>query len=197
MKTVYFDLETGGVNAEPTIQVAAVAVNDDWSEVGSFQQKIKFDEAACNPEALALNGYKREDWADAVDPAIAARRLSIFAKDHSTVEMISKRTGEPYYVARLAGYNALIFDLPRLKAMYGSAFFPFSYHVRDVFQRAMFYFDEHPELAKPADLKLSTLCDYFGIASTGAHEALTDVRMTIALYRRLSRVEISNQGFAA
>ncbi len=186
MKTIYFDLETGGVNNEPTIQVAAVAVNDDWSEAGAFQQKIKFDESACSPDALAINRYRPEDWADAVAPDIAARRLSVFAKDHATVEMISKRTGEPYYVARLAGYNALTFDLPRLKAMYGQAFFPFSYHVRDVFQRAMFYFDEHPELAKPVDLKLSTLCEYFGIAAVGAHEALADVRMTVALYRRLA-----------
>ncbi len=188
MKTIYFDLETGGVNSEPTIQVAAVAINDDWTEAGAFQQKIKFDESACDPEALKLNRYKREDWADAVAPDIAARRLSVFAKDYSCVEMISKRTGEPYYVARLAGYNALTFDLPRLKALYGTAFFPFSYHVRDVFQRAMFYFDEHPQLAKPKDLKLSTLCEYFEIDVDGAaHEALADVRMTIALYRRLTQ----------
>lgn len=186
MKTIYFDLETGGVNDEPVIQLAAVALNADWSEAGTFEQKIKFDPAACDPEALKLNRYDPEAWKDAVAPAIAVARFSSFVKPHSTVEMISKRTGAPYTVARLAGYNALTFDMPRLRAMYGPTFFPCSYHVRDVLQRAMFWFDEHNVEVKPKDLKLSTLCEYFGIETGGAHEALTDVRMTIALYRRLA-----------
>lgn len=185
MKTVYFDLETGGVNDEPVIQLAAVAVNDDWSEAGSFEQKIKFDPAKCSPEALTINGYTEEAWKSAVTPGAAIARFSQFLKPHSTVEMISKRTGNPYMVARLAGYNALTFDLPRLRAMYGDSFFPCSYHVRDVLQRAMFWFDEHSPNEKPKDLKLSTLCEYFAISTEGAHEALTDVRMAVALYRRL------------
>ncbi len=189
MKTVYFDLETGGLNQEPVIQIAAIAVNEDWTEAGSFEQKIKFDPAACDPEALKLNGYSAEGWKDAITPVATAMKFSQFLKPHSTVEMISKRTGAPYSVARLAGYNALTFDLPRLRDLYGQTFFPCSYHVRDVLQRAMFYFDEHPEIAtKPKDLKLSTLCEYFQISVDGkAHEALADVRMTISLHRRLAQ----------
>jgi DNA polymerase III epsilon subunit-like protein len=186
MKTVYFDLETGGLNDEPTIQLAAVAVNGDWTEAGAFEQKIQFDASKCSPEALKLNGYEPELWKDAVSPQETVRRFSAFLKPHATVEMISKRTGEPYMVARLAGYNALTFDLPRLRAMYGTNFFPCSYHVRDVLQRAMFYFDEHPTEGKPKDLKLTTLCEYFGIDVDGsAHEALTDARLCVALHRRL------------
>jgi DNA polymerase III epsilon subunit-like protein len=188
MTTVYFDLETGGVNDEPTIQLAAVAVSEDWRELGYFEHKIKFDPEACNPEALKLNGYSAEAWKDAIVPAGVAMRFSAWLKPHSTVEMISKRTGAPYNVARLAGYNALTFDLPRLRAMYGQNFFPCSYHVRDVLQRAMFWFDEHPDAQpKPKDLKLSTLCEYFEIPSEGAHEALTDVRMTVSLHRMLAQ----------
>lgn len=186
MKTIYFDLETGGVHDEPVIQLAAVALNDDWSEAGSFEQKITFDPAKCDPEALKINGYTAELWKDAVAPGLAVARFSSFVKPHSTVEMISKRTAAPYMVARLAGYNALTFDLPRLRTMYGAAFFPCSYHVRDVLQRAMFWFDEHPDRVKPKDLKLGTLCEYFAIPTAGAHEALTDVRMTVALHKRLA-----------
>lgn len=186
MKTVYFDLETGGVNQEPTIQLAAVAVNQDWSEAGTFEHKIKFDPGACDPEALRLNGYSPEAWKDALIPSAVAMKFAQWIKPHSTVEMISKRTGVPYMVARLAGYNALTFDLPRLRDMFGQSFFPCSYHVRDVLQRAMFWFDENPDQPKPRDLKLSTLCEYFGISNAGAHEALTDVRMTVALHRKLA-----------
>lgn len=186
MKTIYFDLETGGVKDEPVIQLAAVAINDDWSEAGSFEQKIRFNPADCDPEALRINGYTPEAWKDAADVALVVGQFSAFVKPHSTVEMISKRTGVPYMVARLAGYNALTFDLPRLRAMYGQSFFPCSYHVRDVLQRAMFWFDEHPDRVKPKDLKLGTVCEYFGIPTLGEHEALTDVRMTVALHKRLA-----------
>lgn len=186
MKTVYFDFETGGVNNEPSIQLAAVAVDEAWKEVDSFERKIKFDPAECSPDALKINGYTAEAWKDALPPSAVAVKFAQWIKPHSTVEMISQRTGNPYTVARLAGYNALTFDLPRLRALFGKNFFPCSYHVRDVLQRAMFYFDEHPDIAeKPKNLKLSELCAYFGIENAGAHEALTDVRMTVALHRRL------------
>lgn len=187
MKTVYFDLETGGVNDEPVIQLAAVAVNPDWSEAGTFEQKITFDVEKCSPEALKINGYTEAAWKGSVLPGLAAQKFAAFVKPHSTVEMLSKRTGQPYMVARLAGYNALTFDLPRLRGLFGEMFFPCSYHVRDVLQRAMFYFDEHPEDPKPKDLKLGTLCEYFGIDKAGAHDALKDVRMTVALHRRMAQ----------
>lgn len=189
MKTVYFDLETGGLNDEPVIQLAAVAVNANWSEAGTFEQKITFDPATCDPEALKLNGYSEDAWKGSVLPGFAAQKFAAFVKPHSTVEMVSKRTGAPYSVARLAGYNALTFDLPRLRGLFGEMFFPCSYHVRDVLQRAMFYFDEHPEAEKPKDLKLGTVCAYFGISVDGAHEALSDVRMTVALHRKLAGFE--------
>ena len=85
MRTVYFDLETGGVNDEPTIQLAAVAIGDDWSEIGSFEKRLKFDPAKCSPEALKVNRYDPELWKDAVEPTAAARMLSTWAKEHSTV----------------------------------------------------------------------------------------------------------------
>lgn len=193
MRTIYFDLETGGVKDEPVIQLAAVAVDQDLNELASFEQKIQFDPSLCDPKALEINGYTPEAWAKAISPAATVARFSSWVRPHSTVPMTS-RAGQPYMVARLAGYNALTFDLPRLRAMYGQSFFPCSYHVRDVLQRAMFWFDEHPEAKpagsiggpeKPKSMKLSELCEYFGMDTAGAHEALTDVRMTVELYRRL------------
>ena len=186
MKTVYFDLETGGVNDEPVIQLAAVAIDQEWNEAGTFEQKIQFDPSLCSPEALKINHWSEESWHDAVPVDETVRRFSAWLKPHSTIEMFSKRTGQPYSVARLAGYNALTFDLPRLRAMYGNSFFPCSYHVRDVLQRAMFYFDENPETDKPKDMKLTTLAEYFGVSTAGAHDALTDVRLTVELHRRIA-----------
>jgi DNA polymerase III epsilon subunit-like protein len=195
MKTIYFDFETGGLNPEhPSIQLAAVAIHDETGEeLATFECKIAFDEGMADPEALRLNHYSKELWANAVTPAVVAARFSKFIDPHRTIEMISKRTGSGYSVAKLAGYNALTFDLPRLRQLYGPQFFPCSYHVRDVLQRAMWWFDEHPEVTRPANLKLGTVCEFFGIATDGAHEALTDVRLTVALARKLASCSSVNE----
>lgn len=181
MTVVYFDTETGGVEpTRPTIQLAAVAMADG-KELGAFSQNIAFNEADADQEALALNHYDREAWKDAVSPPKVAERFAEWLRPYQSVKLISKRTGRPYTVARLAGYNALTFDLPRLKAMFGPSFFPCEYLVRDVLQRALFWFDEHPDAPKPENFKLATVCEAFGVATDGAHGALADARMSAAL----------------
>lgn len=187
---VYFDLETGGIEPHrPTIQLAAVAM-DGAIEVASFEQNIAFNEADADPTALALNHYSAQDWIGSVSPAITAARFAAWLRPFQRITLTSKRTGQPYTVARLAGYNALTFDLPRLKAMFGASFFPCEYLVRDVLQRALFYFDEH-EGPKPENFKLATVCAMFGIDTDGAHGALADARMCARLHRVIVDAECS------
>ena len=184
---IFFDLETGGLEpTHPVIQLAAVVIDEHWTEVAAFEKKIAFDEAKADPQALAVNHYTAEAWIPAVSPLAAAAKMSAFARPYLSKEMLSKRTGAPYFVGVLAGYNALTFDLPRFKALYGDAFFPFSYQVRDYLQRAFFWFDE-VGLMPPENFKLATVCAYFGITADGVqHDALTDARLTVALAKRLS-----------
>ncbi len=186
--TVYFDLETGGVEPQhPTIQLAAVAVEDGtFIEAGSFETKIAFDETKADPEALKINHYEKISWKNAPTALGATVLFSRFIRPFSSVTLISKRTGDPYQVAKLSGYNAVTFDGPRLKAMFAGAFFPCSYQIRDVLQRALFFFDEN-DFEPPKDFKLSTVCEYFNIPTDGAHDALTDVRLTIALAKAIRR----------
>ncbi len=99
--------------------------------------------------------------------------------------MTSKRTGTDYTLARLAGYNALLFDLPRLKALFGAEFFPCSHLVRDVLQRAVAYFDEHPDEPPPENFKLATIGRYFGLNVDGAHDALFDARLSLQVLREI------------
>ena len=188
--TIYADLETGGIEpAHPNIQIAAVAIDQDWRECGSFERKIKFDLTTADPEALKINHYSEAAWKDAGSPGLVAAQFAEFAKPFACVKMMSKRTNNPYYVAKLAGHNIVTFDLPRIRAMFGTNFFPFSYHTKDTLQRALWYFDEHPEVDRPESLKLSVLCSFFGIATDGAHEALSDVRMAAALARAIRDAE--------
>lgn len=182
--TVYFDLETGGIEMRhPVIQLAAIAVDESLSECGTFERKIAFSVEACDPEALRVNHFTAEAWKDATSPAATIGAFNAWLKPFSSIEKLSQRTGAPYMLAKLAGYNAVTFDGPRLKAMYVGSFFPCSYQIRDVMQRAFWWCDEHGIV--PEDFKLTTLCRYFSIPTDGAHDALTDVRLTIALAKAM------------
>lgn len=186
--TVYFDLETGGIEMRhPVIQLAAIAVDEVLNECGTFEQKISFDPALCDAEALAVNHYTAEAWKDAAARSNIATIFSKWLKPFSSLARISPRTGAGYNLALLAGFNSVTFDGPRLKALYAGQFFPCSYQIRDVLQRAFWYFDERQHA--PDDFKLTTLCKYFHIPTDGAHEALTDVRLTIALARALRNAD--------
>jgi DNA polymerase III epsilon subunit-like protein len=183
---VYFDFETGGVEPQhPSIQLAAVAW-DGALEMGAFEQKIAFNETHADPEALKMNHYDRQAWVDAKSPAIVAAKFSTWLKPYCTVKKKSK-AGNDYFVARLSAYNSIAFDAPRLRQLFGAQFLPAEYPVRDVLQRAVFYFDEHPEVTPPANMKLSTVCAHFNISTDGAHDALTDSRMCAELYQRIER----------
>lgn len=184
---IMFDLETGGLlPTHPTISLAAVAAEEpDLREVSSFSTKLQFNFAEADLEALKINGYTAEAWADAVPPLTAALSFAAWLTPYRSITMTSKRTGNPYTLARLSGYNALLFDMPRLKALFGEEFFPCSWQVRDVLQRAVFYFDEHPHEPPPENFKLATLGAYFGLSVDGAHDALFDARLSFAVLREL------------
>lgn len=188
---VVCDLETGGTQPHhPNIQIAAIAINQESGvEIDSFERKIQFNETAADPEALKMNHYDRAVWINEAQPsAKVARLFADWSQPYRSIEMKSK-AGKPYYVAKLIGHNIVTFDLPRIRAMFGDSFFPFSYHCPDTLQRALWFFEDHPELERPANLKLGTLCTYFGVPVAGAHEALSDVRMAAALARAIRNAE--------
>lgn len=193
--TVFFDTETGGLeDRHPTIQIAAIAVNAAWEEIGIYERKLRFDIATADPEALQMNSYNEAEWArEAIPPKTAYADFGAFMSEHASVEMTSKRTGRPYRVCRLAGHNAARFDAPRLQDAFKAhgLFLPASYHVLDTIQLAMWCL--HLSMAEVEGLKLGDLCKRLGIPVEGAHDALADCRMAIAVARRLSKAVKSFQ----
>jgi DNA polymerase III epsilon subunit-like protein len=194
MRLVFLDCETGGLDParHPMIQVAAVATTPDLVELDALECKIEFDIADADPEALKGNCFDPAVWAREAAPSrVVLSRLSAFLSRYADVEMISQRTGRPYYVAQVVGHNAATFDGPFLQAFYKrhDAFLPASYRVLCTVQRAQWHFLERPHLTPPTDFKLKTLCDCFGIPLEDAHDALADVRANVALYRALSAKE--------
>lgn len=193
MSIIYFDLETGGLrDDQPDIQLAAVAVAPDGREMEVFQRRIQFDEAKADPEALKINHYDADLWAkEAVPEAQALAEFSAFMNRYRSIEMVSKRTGQPYSVARLAGYNAATFDGPRLKRMFERhrAFMPAHPQTLCVYQRAIWWFLERGLSLN--NMKLGTVCGHFGIALPDAHDALADVKATAKLADCLRAKELA------
>jgi DNA polymerase III epsilon subunit-like protein len=185
MITIFFDFETGGIrDDQPNIQLAAIAVDEQFGELAAFEQKIAFNEADADPQALEINHYRRDKWSSAKPPAEVARLFAQWLRPFSSVEKISK-AGKPYSVARLAGHNAAVFDGPRLRRMFSEAqlFCPTELHVRDTLQLALWHFDHRG--IEPKSFRLTELCSHFGIPAGGAHDALTDVRLAISVARAM------------
>lgn len=190
-RLVFVDIETGGLDASrhPVIQIAAVAVDcPELVPIETFEVKIQFNEKDCEAGALNVNSYDAGEWAkSAISARDAQASFSQFLSRNATIQMISK-AGRPYKLARIAGHNLARFDAPFLQAWYkrGGKFFGAHYSVLCTHQLAMWRFcGPSSDSDGPKDLKLGTLCEYFGIDIGKAHDALADVRANVNLCRKL------------
>lgn len=187
MKLVLIDLETGGVeDKHPDIQIAAVALSD-WKQIGEFEAKIRFNEADADPQSLRINSYDPALWtAEALPEREVVGKLADFLRSHADLDLVSKRTGRPYRVARIGGHNAARFDAPRLVRMFArhNEFLPAdAYRPLDTMQLALWRALERGE--QPKSFALGELCAQLGIDNTGAHDALADVRICARVVRAL------------
>lgn len=200
-RRVFFDLETGGTNPRkhPITQIAAVAFDEDWQECGRFEVKVCFHEIDADPEALQKNHYDKALWAKhGVEPLTAHKRFSYFLREHATVEKVSK-AGKTYHHAQLFAHNAA-FDADFLwtwhkdlkeKHKGENLYLPAEWQVLCTYQRAMFLFHENPELPRPENFKLGTLCDYCNIpfSVNESHDALYDCIASARLYQVVEQYE--------
>lgn len=187
MHTIYFGLETAGLEMHhPIIQIAAVAVAHG-QVIDTFERKLHFDLGVAEPKALELNSYDEATWqSEAIPPYRAARKFAEWLHPYCWIQMRSK-ANKPYYVAQLAGYNAASCDAPRLQKLYKDvgAFLPASYRVLDVLQLVMWtYFRNGRSLE---NYKLGTVCKAMGVdLGDEAHDALADVKATAEIALRLA-----------
>ena len=181
--TVFYDLETGGLDPElhPIIQIAAVAVNKDWQTTETFERKIKFDLDIASPKALEVNSYDEESWRKACEPEKAKVEFSGFLRRNASLSMKS-RAGKKYKVAELAGHNVTRFDQPFLEKWFSGDFLPASYQQLDTLILAAWW---RRAKGLSTDLKLSTLGQHFGLDVSKAHDALEDVVLNIEVARKI------------
>jgi len=207
---IVFDLETGGVEpGRPIIQLAAARVKPvEWKILDTFEVKLLFQESEATQEALAVNHYDREVWKrEGLPPEEAFGGFAAWVKkDGDIVRRWSQKTGNPYYVARSAAYNAhfdigFLMDAMTALRKFGRAIYiPIDTRPLCLKQLAEWYFYFHEtkavadplapvELRRPKRLTLDAVTKFFGISLPGdakLHDALNDVRMTVALARVLT-----------
>lgn len=184
---VFFDLETTDVDIARAeiIQIAAVAVDSDFRQIGSFSHLIAFDEKRANPEALKINHYDPARWAaESKHCAVVLKAFCEWSRPYLDQTRIARASGRPFKVGTLCGYNAARFDFPLLErhCKANGIFLPFDFRVRDAMLVAQSVCDFTG--VTPKDFKLGTIAELFKVEVENAHDALSDVRTTIGLMRR-------------
>jgi len=197
------DVETGGVDAREhaLTQIALIACDRHWNPLEELELKLHFAERFATDEALKLNGYDPAVWKEqALHPRAAVDEIAGFLRRHSTLQVISKRTGRPYYVAQLVAHNGG-FDTEFLFTLFRDPWRqvgeePPPNEERGVFCPAFPRALDTLQLAQwavriagakpPGNMKLGTLAAWLGIDPGNAHDALADARVAREIAQRIT-----------
>lgn len=186
-RIVFVDIESIGLDPQgPIRQIAAVAVDNRLDEVESFETKLRVDWRRVREwQQKAKRTPPKPRANDEIEPA---QKFGEFLGRHATVNVLTANR-VTLRVAQLAAHNSA-HDGPFLQGFFerNRRFYPGDFRMLCTIQRALWFFQENRSLTPPLDFKLTTLCKYFGVPlhPRDAHDALVDVRATVALYRAIS-----------
>lgn len=180
-----FDFETTGLSANAApIQVAAVILDDNLVEVESYEAFMRpFEGCELHPVAMEMHGKKGRSLETLL--RFGEHPFWVFHKIANLITHYSVRNGDCRLIP--AGHNVTGFDLPILRRSferYGIGNVPLDYHALDSMSLA---FGLLKFKGKIPNVKLETLAKYYGIEfkGAGAHDAMSDVRVTAEVLRRL------------
>lgn len=180
-----FDFETTGLSANAApIQVGALILDDNLVEVESYSTFIRpFEGCELHPVAMAMHAEKGRTLE--VLLRFGQRPFKVFNKIAEMIVRYSQLSGGAKVIP--AGHNISGFDLPILRRefeRYSISDVPLDYHALDSMSLA---FGLLKFKGKIPNVKLETLAKYYGIEfkGAGAHDAMSDVRVTAEVLRRL------------
>ena len=203
-RRVFFDLETGGLDAaqHPIIQIAAVSFDCSWKELERFEVKLKFAEAEADAEAPQEGALRPRAMGKARGRA-GDRSRAIFVFSFASTRRLRRPLAKGL---RITSHGSLLitpsFDSEflwtwhdRLREENDKLFLPADRHSICTLQTALILFDQQPLIERPADYRLGTLCEYFGIpfSVNQAHDALYDCLATAQLYQAMTAADCDEE----
>lgn len=202
-RLVILDVETGGTDprTHALIQCALIACDARWDPVEELEVKLQFAPEFATEEALAMNAYDEGVWrAKAIHPRAAVDEIGAFLRRHATLQLVSKRTGNPYRVAQLVAHNGA-FDTDFLFHLFRDPWrqvgedpprseergvflpaFPRALCTLQLVEWAVRLAGARP----PENMKLGTLAAWLGIDPGDAHDALADARVAREIAQRVT-----------
>jgi len=192
---VVFDLETGSASPSncEVLELAAVAMDPRSLEIKEsdlfhcYLKPTSWDNV--QQEALAVNKLDKE--------FIEKNGVELKLGWNDFVKWVKKYDEKNQFWSRPipAGHNIINFDLPiieRLATTFGQVDKDGRqtlFHNRDKFDLMFFCSSWFENASEPANYKLDTLREYFGLSSENAHRADTDIKQTALLLGRFLKFQ--------
>jgi DNA polymerase-3 subunit epsilon len=171
MKICILDLETTGLDASihEIIEIGAVVFDSASPSTTTKELSLKVKPERLNvadPNALKINGFRLEDWADAIPLGQALLRLQMLCDARSI----------------FMAYN-VTFDWAFIQQAYKTEAMrnPFNYHKLCLMTYAW------SKMPSAKSLKLRDMCTLLGIAPEGnIHHALAGAKSAFEVYKKLT-----------
>jgi len=176
IKYFAFDTETTGIDDDA--QIISLAYRCLAPDLSTVSEGVFYahpaDDVEVSPGAAAVNGYTREGW-----DARGATTQEVFREQVATFLQTSGLTR-----ALPLGHN-VPFDLGKLKRSVPASVFSkaLAYHFVDTMCLAISL--DQARGVHDARYNLAVLCTRYGVPLDNAHDAISDITATIALYKVL------------
>ncbi|MCE9585131.1 3'-5' exonuclease [Candidatus Nomurabacteria bacterium] len=165
----FIDIEATGLNVtiHEIIEIGCVITTPDFEVIEEFELKIKPENIEnADKISLKVNGYKSENWIDAISLKDAMR---IFAEKVNGCIMVGQNVS---FDNAFIEYNLIKTNITNT----------LHYHKLDTISIAWAKLHRDPDLEH---FSLREMCLRFGIKNENAHTALSDARATFELYKKL------------
>lgn len=181
-KLLFLDLETTGINPELHGIVSISAITDILNQQPeAVDLRLKpFDGCSYDAQALeVINTTYEEIQAYQPETAVYAILLDFIEKKVNKYDKQDKFT--------VVGYNCM-FDMAFLANLFKRNFNNYTYAYFNAYYVDLFAIVKLIHSIKPyptENLKLATICKYYGISLDNAHNSFADIKATRELYYKI------------
>ncbi|MFZ2205266.1 MAG: 3'-5' exonuclease [Minisyncoccia bacterium] len=166
----FIDIETTGLNLmqHEIIEIGCIVVSPTFEILEEFALKIKpIHIETADPVSLKIVHYDEEKWEEAITLKEA-------------IKILADKTEDSTMIGHNISFDAAFLDKAFFETKTKKKFFHF--HLLDTISIAYAKLHDREDIEK---LSLHELCAYFDIKNEHEHSALSDIRATLELYKKL------------